>query len=270
MGKRESKIQYFRKKTAFYLDDSETRIGRCIVLFLLITNVFACILYIMGTYYESRSDSFLYWLAEVIIVVLFFVEYFLRVWSSEKRLAYIFSGYGIIDFLSIMPAVFFRELSFLRSFKVLRILRFMRLINPKVFIFRNLNSYQLQVCRTFLTVLTILFIASGFIFYAEHKNNIVGIGSIKTFADSFTFCVTTFTTVGYGELHPYTHLGRFFTIAMIISGVLFIPWQIGKLLRLIIKSESGKIKIKCKECGLNGHDPDAKYCKSCGTLISML
>jgi voltage-gated potassium channel len=266
MKNEDSKIQYLRSRIYFYLNDSETRTGRIVVLFLLIINLFACIHYIIGTSYERIAPPYWFWLTEVIIVILFLGEYILRIWSTEKRLKYIFSGYGIIDFLSIMPAIFLPGLTFLRSFKVLRILRFMRLVNPKVFLFRNLNSYQLQVCRTFMTVLTILFIASGFIFYAEH-NSKIGYVSIRTFSDSFAFCVTTLSTVGYGDLHPITHLGRAFTIIMIICGVLFVPWHIGKLIRLIVKSESGKIKIRCNKCGLDGHDPDAKYCKACGYEI---
>ncbi|MCF7791834.1 MAG: ion transporter [Victivallales bacterium] len=267
MENEKTKFQKLRKKTSFLLNDSDTKQGRYIVLFLLFINLFACFHYVVGTYYEEQTVPFWFELTAFIIVILFLGEYILRIWSTEHRFKYIFSVYGIIDLLSIMPAIFLPGFTFLRSFKVLRILRFMRLVNPKVFIFKKLNPYQLQVCRTFLTVLTILFIASGFIFYAEQNCGSGAEQVIHTFADSFTFCVTTLSTVGYGKMYPATPLGNFFTVLMIICGVLFVPWHIGKLLRLIIKSEIGKVMKKCGQCGTSEHCSDAEFCRICGSKL---
>jgi voltage-gated potassium channel len=66
---------------------------------------------------------------------------------------------------------------------------------------------------------------------------------------------------------PSTETSRWFTVLMILSGMLFVPWQVGKLVKVFVSMEKGKNKVTCGSCGLVGHDEDASHCKACGSII---
>ena len=57
------------------------------------------------------------------------------------------------------------------------------------------------------------------------------------------------------------------TLLMIFTGVLFIPWQLSELIGQVVKTSS-LVEQKCTKCNLSRHDPDALFCKQCGTKLS--
>ena len=66
---------------------------------------------------------------EWITVMLFTVEYSLRLWASGERVKYAFSFFGLIDLISILPTLMgLGNLTFLKSARVVRIIRFLRLV----------------------------------------------------------------------------------------------------------------------------------------------
>jgi len=252
-----------KKKIAFYLNDSSTTTGKVVDLALLAVNILACAQYVVGTYSETQHFGLV--AADAAVAILFFVEYALRVYSAEKKREYIFSFYGLIDLLSILPSIATADgLVFLRVLKVLRILRFLRFLENETFFFGRISPFRLQVCRAVFSVFTILFVFAGMIFYSESINPL---STIKTFGESFYFTVTTLSTVGFGDFIPVSRLGMFFTALMIMVGAIVLPWQVGKLIRMLILAEAGKKTVTCPRCGLTGHDPDASHCKACGHVI---
>ncbi len=258
-------ISVVREKIGYYLDDSESGIGKIIDLVLLAVNLLACAVFVIGSYYSEKSYPVWLLVVDLFIVTVFIIEYVLRIWTARHTFRYIISFYGLVDLISILPSLFLiPELSFLRAFKVLRILRFFRFLETEKFFFGTISRLQLQVARTFFTAFTILFLASGFILAAESG---APDASIKTFDEAFYFCVITLSTVGYGDYVTITPAGRWITLIMILGGAIFVPWQIGKLVRLLIIGDAGKRNITCPKCGLVGHDFDASHCKACGAVI---
>jgi voltage-gated potassium channel len=75
------------------------------------------------------------------------------------------------------------------------------------------------------------------------------------------------TTVGYGDLTPISQTGRLLTILMIITGIALIPWQLGDLIRRLVKT-TNKVEIICSGCRLSTHDADAQFCRVCGTELA--
>ena len=74
------------------------------------------------------------------------------------------------------------------------------------------------------------------------------------------------TTVGYGDVTPLSSAGKVMTVLMIFTGVLFIPWQLSELIGQVVKT-SNLIEQECTNCGLARHEPDALFCKRCGTSL---
>ncbi len=252
-----------KDKISFYLDDSKTFAGKIVDLILVGVNIFACGLFVVDSYFPESLEILT--VIEKVIVSIFIIEYLLRLWIAESKIKYIFSFYAIIDVISILPSIIsLHNLRFLRGFKVLRILRFFRLLESEDFFFGHISRIKLQTIKTIFSIVTILFIAAGFIHYAEASSKL---SQIKSFGDALYFSVITLSTVGYGDLIPITDLGRFVTVVMISFGAIIIPVQAGILINMLIKNSLNNKEVICKKCGLSKHDLDASHCKACGTVI---
>ena len=129
--------------------------------------------------------------------------------------------------------------------------------------FGQLNDSQLIIIRIVLTIFTIILIASGLIWSVENK---VNPGQFSNIWEAMYFAIVTITTVGYGDITPISWQGRAITVAMILSGIALIPWQLGKLLKVLFM-EATKTKMSCKKCGLAEHDQDSNHCRICGTKL---
>jgi voltage-gated potassium channel len=156
------------------------------------------------------------------------------------------------------------NVSFLRLLRWFRILRLIRFIDVKIYIFRLQTEDGIIFARILFTLLTIIFIFSGLIYQVESPVNPEIFG---TFLDAVYFSVVTMTTVGYGDVVPFSEPGRFLTILMILTGIALIPWQIGDLIKQLVKT-ANKVETTCPGCGWSSHDPDALYCKRCSTLLN--
>lgn len=261
-------MKNWQAKISYYLDSNESFAGRIVDLWLILINILACGLIVIESLYPNEK-AWPLWvkIAEITVVVLFSIEYILRVISTDKKLKYIFSIYGLIDLFSILPSIItIKGFNFLRALKVLRILRFVRLLENNTFFFGNISKFQLQAVKTIFTVFTILFVSSGFIYFAESTSKNPNV-MIHNFLEAFYFVITTLSTVGFGDYVAVTTLGKTFTAIMIMSGAILIPWQAGKLIRMLIMDDASKNEITCSKCGLVGHDHDASHCKACGNII---
>jgi len=80
------------------------------------------------------------------------------------------------------------------------------------------------------------------------------------------FSIVTLTTVGYGDVTPLSPAGKIVTIIMILSGIALIPWQLGKLIKILFV-EATKTKIVCHKCELEDHERDSLHCRRCGAKL---
>jgi voltage-gated potassium channel len=76
------------------------------------------------------------------------------------------------------------------------------------------------------------------------------------------------TTVGFGDVAPISEAGRFLTILMILTGIALIPWQVGNLIKQLVKT-ADRVDTVCTGCGWPVHDADARFCKMCGTQLDI-
>lgn len=178
---------------------------------------------------------------EQITVSFFILDYILRWSTADYRIGkrgwsfvlYPFTGWAIIDLLSILPG-----LSLLgRGFKLFRVTRLLRILRLFKFI-RYSEKIQVlgRVIRkekgVLLTVLGIavfyVFLTALIMFNAEpHINPVTGEKTFRDFFDALYWATVTLTTVGYGDMVPVTDIGRFISMLSSLFGVAVIALPSG-------------------------------------------
>ena len=153
-------------------------------------------------------------IVEIFCVTIFSIEYLLRIYVAKKPLKYIFSFYGIVDFLAIIP--FYLRLSIdlrsLRAFRVFRIFRALKLVryNKALHRFRLAAKIVKEEVVLFLIVTGILiFITAAGIYFFENESQPETFSSIF---HSLWWSVVTLTTVGYGDVYPHYYWWKDFYI----------------------------------------------------------
>lgn len=158
---------------------------------------------------------------DISIVVIFSIEYLLRVYSADNRIKFIFSWYGLIDLVAILPfylalGMDASSLRALRLFRLLRLLKLARYNKAMIRFVRALNVAREELIIFSLASLILLYFSAAIIYYFEHA---VQPNIYRSIFDSLWWAVATLTTVGYGDIYPVTSLGRAFTVLILIIGL---------------------------------------------------
>lgn len=164
---------------------------------------------------------------ELVSVLVFTLEYVLRIYVADKKLKFIFSFFGIIDMLAILPFYlsFGIDLRSLRALRFVRLFRLFKLVryNKALKHFAKAVKIAKEEILLFLFITSILIYLSAVgIYYFEHDAQPEQFSSIF---DSLWWAIIRLTTVGYGDIYPITIGGRIFTffILMIGLGIVAIP-----------------------------------------------
>lgn len=256
--------QSLREQVRQAVDESDSEHGVVVNAAIAFLILFSATLFALQTYPLSESVRRVINIADQVILVLFTVEYVVRLWAAKDRLRFIFSLYGLIDLVAILPFLLGAlDVRFLRLIRWLRILRLARFFEQKTW-FGQLSGYEgLIFGRILFTLFSIIFIYSGAIYQAEHVTNGE---NFSTFLDAVYFAVVTMTTVGFGDITPVTEAGRGLTIAMILTGIALIPTQVGNFIQQFTKVQNS-VRVTCEDCGLLGHETDAQFCRRCGAEL---
>lgn len=255
---------FCKRVIAFYLEDIETPIGRIINLVITGLVLLSSAIFVAETYTIPTSWRLVLETLDRGIILIFVSEYLLRLWSAEHRLAYFFSFYALIDLVAILPLfIGLVDIRFIRIFRWFRILKLIRFIEGETLFGYVSNTDSVIFARILFTLSAIIFVYSGLIYQVEHPINPQ---VFATFLDAVYFSVVTMTTVGFGDVTPISAGGRLLTVLMILTGIALIPWQLGDLIKQLLKTTNQVEKI-CPTCSLAFHDPDAQFCKLCGTQL---
>lgn len=252
-----------RKNLRLYLEDLETLQGQRLSFLILTLVSISCVIFVVETYTIPSNVRTLLTLIDKIILLCFTLEYGLRFWCAEHKRTYLFSLYSFLDLLSIVPFFFGLDFRFIRLLRWFRVLRLVRFFQGHTIIGYLSSEDTWILTRIGFTLFSIIFIYSGLIYQFEHP---VNLENFAHFLDAVYFSVVTMSTVGFGDLTPITDSGRLLTVFMILTGIALIPWQIGELIRYLVKA-SARRSITCLSCQTALHESDAKYCRICGTQL---
>ena len=255
----------------------ESRAGKLfdlILIVLIISSVTAVLFDSVASFHEQYGD-FLYRL-EWLFTILFTTEYVLRLYSTPNKLKYIFSFYGIIDLVSILPtyiaflfpsAVYLIVIRIMRVLRIFRILKLMRYMGEANMLYSALVQARRKILVFLFSVVNLIIIFGALMFIIEGPEN--GFDNIP---QSIYWAIVTITTVGYGDISPHTPIGQFVAAIAMICGyaVIAVPTGIiGAELMAQVQQRSQKPinDSVCVGCKAAGHDLDARHCKYCGSLI---
>lgn len=210
---------------------------------------------------------------EWIITISFSVEYIARILCVGTPAKYIFSFYGIVDFLSIIPTyigVFVtgtHSLSVIRSLRLLRIFRILKLsqfIGEANLLIKSLKASKAKIIVFLVFVLSLTFILGSLMYIVESPES--GFTSIPR---SIYWSIVTLTTVGYGDIAPATDLGQFIASVIMLIGYAIIAVPTGIISAEIARQDKNNDPTTqvCPNCSREGHEDDATFCKYCGSKL---
>jgi voltage-gated potassium channel len=205
--------------------------------------------------------------------ILFTIEYFSRVYSSYDRRKYIFSFFGLVDLLAILPSYlsifltgthYFAVIRILRLLRVFRILKLVRFLGEANTLTRALRASRAKITVFLVTVISVVVVIGSVMYLVEGPKS--GFNNIPV---SMYWAIVTLTTVGYGDIAPETALGRFLSALVMILGYGIIAVPTGIVTAELTRAERTNDKI-CPNCGFRYHDRDANFCKNCGEKLETL
>jgi len=255
--------------------EADTFGGKLFDIILLILIVISVVVVVLETVapLQARYGE-LFNIIEWGITILFSVEYLLRVWVSKNPRAYIFSFFGIIDFLSAIPkylSYFVAGSQLLIALRALRLLRIFKILKLSPFIGEAQRlTKALKASRhrimVFLLAVIILTIILGTVMYLVEYNAGSGFDSIPK---SIYWAIVTLTTVGYGDIAPVTPLGQFIASMIMILGYGIIAVPTGIVTTEMTKQTKVHTNTQvCPYCHEDTHVDGAVYCHRCGNLLN--
>ncbi|MCP4524205.1 MAG: hypothetical protein GY828_08355 [Candidatus Gracilibacteria bacterium] len=235
------------------------------------------LLFIIVLIFESLGNNgFLYksqlLIIEAYISVVFAIEYFYRLWKAENKVHFVFSLGRIIDLLSFLPFFLglfpFGELGkVLRVLRVLRVIRLLKRIPLTRGFIKAIGEYKDEYAAVCLLFGVILFIGSVGVYFSERSLDMTLFTSIPA---ALWWGLVTMTTVGYGDMHPVSDLGKFVGAFLVFLG----PLTIGlfSAVTVMVFQEAAHNqnmlhnhtkKSICKRCR-QSNPKEANYCMKCG------
>lgn len=210
---------------------------------------------------------------EMLLTLLFSVEYCLRVYCSPRKRDYTLSFFGIVDAVATWPillSIFIPQLRYLGIFRVFRLIRVFRIFHLLTFInegYLLLESIRRSITKIlvyFLFVVVLVCILGMLMYIVECDVPDTQFTSIPR---SIYWAIVTLTTVGYGDITPATGMGQFFSAIVMILGYTIIAIPTGIVSANIIDTTRERpVNDRCPRCNAKIEKKD-NYCRKCGEKL---
>ena len=221
------------------VERNDTRWGRVFDLFIQCLIVFSLATFSIETL-PNLSPGTQRWLygAEVVTVAVFTVEYMLRFLVADRKLRFVFSFFGIIDLLAILPFYVASgvDLRSIRVFRFLRLFRAFKMVRYSKAIKRFHRAFVIakeEIIMFLAVALLLIYFSAVGMYYFENDAQPDKFASIF---HSLWWSVCTLTTVGYGDVYPVTTGGKVFASVVIIIGLGIVAVPAGLLASALSKA----------------------------------
>lgn len=184
----------------------------------------------------SIADSRDLIIIENSILFIFFLDYILGLYLTENKKKYI--KVHMLNLIAIIPinSIFrafpvFRTLRVLLLYEVIQVFKILRIVAFGRKVKYDINNFLKTSGFLYIILVSIaaIFFSSAAIYYAEP--------SIKSFEDALWWSIVTATTLGYGDITPYTLLGRIIAALLMFSGITFVGIYTGLITMYFINNK---------------------------------
>ncbi len=265
--------QQLRQELYRIIFGTDTKAGQRFDMFLIYAILISILAVILDTV-DSLSHEFssIFFIIEWLFTGMFTVEYLVRIFCSPNRRKYLFSFYGFVDLVSIIPsylglivtgAQYLLIIRLVRVLRIFRVLKLVRYLSEADVLMRSIVQSRRKVFVFFSIVLVLSTLFGCLMYVVEGPGN--GFSSIPK---SIYWTIVTITTVGYGDITPHTVLGQLISTLAMLTGYSIIAIPTG-IITAELANEMQRVKsvYPCPNCVKAGHDMDAAHCKWCGASL---
>ncbi len=262
-----------KEKIKIIIFGTDTKAGKLFDVVLIITIVLSIITVMLDSVVEyNQQYGHFFRIAEWTFTIMFTVEYLLRIFSIRRPISYIFSFFGIIDFLAILPTylslfipgsevfIIIRVLRVLRIFRVLKLVQFM---GEADLLLKAMVASRRKIFIWLFLVMNIVIILGSVMYLVEGGNT-----GFESIPDSIYWAVVTLTTVGYGDVVPQTSFGQALASFIMVLGYSIIAVPTGIVTSEITFAAKSIKEQRCVVCGKEGLSEDAKFCSNCASKLT--
>lgn len=276
-----------RERWYVIIFEADTPAGKLFDVLLLIA-ILLSVLVVMCESVESfrKEHAKLLVGIEWFFTLLFTFEYIVRVICAKKPLQYVFSFYGVIDLLAILPTYVIalpifvgapkaQRLSVIRALRLLRAFRIFKLTHmlSEATAFRQAIWAAKAKIIVFLSFVLIAVVIVGSAMHLIEGGRVDSSGKpiatgFDSIPESMYWSIVTITTVGYGDVSPTTPFGKALAACMMILGYCMIIVPTG-IVSVEMAYASGRVPttLVCSNCMTERHDANALFCKYCGAKL---
>jgi len=264
----------WRKRWYTIIFESDTPLGKQFDIALLVAILSSLVVVMLETVKPFATEHRqLFITFEWIFTAIFTAEYLIRLIIVKKPSKYVFSFYGLVDFISVIPsylaliiggAQYFIIVRSLRLLRVFRVLKMVRFLGEAQVLSQALRASRPKIIVFIIAVTCMTFIMGAIMYMVEGPEN-----GFKSIPIAVYWCIVTLTTVGYGDISPQTPLGQIIASIIMILGYGIIAVPTGIVTSEISKqSAQPRGDQKCNQCGKPGLSNQAQYCENCGEALS--
>lgn len=264
----------WRRRMHEVIFEADTRAGKRFDLVLLIAILLSVLVVMLESVpgiQEKYGTLLLY--IEWFFTLLFTVEYIARILSVKKPLSYVFSFFGMVDLLSILPTYLgfiigtghsVRIIRILRLMRVFRVLKLIGFLKEARVLRDSLIASRPKIIVFLLAVVSVVTVLGTLMYIIEDPES--GFTSIPI---SIYWAIVTMTTVGYGDIAPATALGQFLASLIMIIGYGIIAVPTGIVAAEMSRTERIPTNTQvCPVCTNDNHQDGAIHCHKCGALLN--
>ncbi|HUT92421.1 MAG TPA: ion transporter [Thermoguttaceae bacterium] len=274
-GAPEPPLGPWRSRMHEVIFEADTPAGKAFDVVLLVVILVSVIVVMLDSVVEIHGQYGVpLAVAEWTITILFTLEYAARLACVVRPSKYALSFYGLVDLLALAPtylSVFFagsHSLLVIRAIRLVRIFRVFKLsryLTEAQALWTAIRATRERIAVFLVVVLTLVLIIGSAMYLIEGGQADTQFTSIPR---GVYWAIVTMTTVGYGDIAPRTVIGQTLAAGVMILGYSIIIVPIGVFSAEIVAARNRGVSTQaCPACAAEGHDPDAAYCKYCGSKL---